>query len=62
MKKMAVTKKLIFTILMVAVYLGMGSLLIFSRIFDVDRTLGIIIGVLMMLYGVFRGIRMFRGV
>ena len=52
--------KMLFGILMVAVYLGMGSLLIFSDIFDINKVLGIIIGSLMALYGVFRAIRLIR--
>ena len=60
MKKTNFNWRLLFGAVMVMVYLGMGSMLIFSGWFNVDRTLGVIVGILFMLYGVFRGIRVYR--
>lgn len=60
MKKSNVNKKILFGILMVVIYLAMGYMVAFSRIFSINRTLGTIIGLLMMLYGVFRAIRLYR--
>ncbi len=57
---MAVKAKLLFGILMVIIYLGMGCMLAFSDIFDIGRPVSIIIGVLMILYGVFRGVRIYQ--
>jgi hypothetical protein len=54
--------KSLFGILMVAVYLGMGSMLAFSNMFGIGKPWSVIIGALMILYGIFRGIRLYRGV
>ena len=60
MKKTNFNWRLLFGAVMVLVYLGMGCMLIFSGWFNVDPTLGTIVGILFMLYGVFRGIRVYR--
>jgi VanZ family protein len=45
---------------MVVVYLGLGLVLALSDVFNLGKTMSIIIGVLMMFYGLFRGIRIYR--
>jgi hypothetical protein len=52
--------KLAFGILMVLVYVGIGAMLAFYNPFGINRIAGIIIGVLMVIYGIFRGIRLYR--
>jgi uncharacterized membrane protein HdeD (DUF308 family) len=54
--------KLIWGILMTLIYLFMAILLIFSDIFDFDKTLKIIIGILFFVYGVFRGYRVWKNI
>jgi hypothetical protein len=52
--------KLAFGILMVLVYVGIGAMLAFSDLFGLNRTVAIIVGALMVIYGIFRGIRLYR--
>lgn len=51
-----------FGIFMILVYLGVGLLFIFNIFDTIDHTVSIIIGALLMLYGVFRGYRLYKGV
>jgi hypothetical protein len=46
--------------MMVLIYLGMGMLILFSHVFNIPQTYRIIIGVLVFIYGVFRGYRLYR--
>jgi hypothetical protein len=46
---------------MTVVYLGLGLMLALSDVFNLGKTMSIIIGILMMLYGLFRGIRIYKG-
>lgn len=53
--------RLAFGILMILVYLGMGLLFIFN-VFSIDSAaLSYVIGGLLCAYGVWRGIRLFKG-
>lgn len=53
------TMRLFFGILMVLIYLGVGMLFIFN-IFDIiDHTISIIIGALLVAYGIWRGYRLY---
>jgi len=52
--------KLIWGIFMVIIYLGMASLLVFSEIFDIKPVFRVVIGVLMFIYGLFRGYRVWK--
>ena len=52
--------KLLWGLFMVIIYLGMASLLLFSDVFVMQKTLKIIIGILLFLYGLFRGYRVWK--
>lgn len=52
--------RLIFAGFMVAVYLVMAGILVFSDFFDINPILRIFMGVVFLLYGVFRGIRLWQ--
>jgi hypothetical protein len=52
--------KLIFGVVMTLIYIMMAYMLIFTDIFNFDKTLRIIIGVLFFLYGIFRGFRVWK--
>lgn len=56
------TGRLIFGIFMVLFYIGIGLLFILSnQILLIDRTVSIVVGALLMAYGVFRGYRLYIG-
>lgn len=51
----------VFGIIMIIVYIGVGLLFCFN-IFDIDNeTISIVIGALLCVYGVWRAIRLFKG-
>jgi hypothetical protein len=56
--------KLIFGIIMTVIYLGMAFLIMFSKvfssIFDRNPSFKIIIGILFLVYGLFRGYRVWK--
>ena len=53
--------RLVFGVLMIFIYLGVGLLFIFD-VFNIDSlALSIVIGSLFMVYGVWRAIRLFKG-
>ena len=52
--------KFVWGVFMVTIYFGMALLLIFSEIFDIKLVFRIIIGVLMFIYGIFRGYRIWK--
>lgn len=53
--------RLAFGILMVIVYIGVGLLFIFD-IFNIDNmTVSIVVGALLCLYGIWRGVRLYKG-
>jgi hypothetical protein len=45
---------------MVVIYLGMAVLILFSNLFGISRTFKIIIGILFLVYGIFRGYRIIK--
>lgn len=53
--------RLAFGIIMIIVYIGVGLLFIFNVFSVIDATVGYIIGGLLILYGIFRGYRLYRG-
>lgn len=53
--------RVLFGIFMVIIYLGVGLLFIFD-VFNIDnKTISIIVGALLCLYGVWRGYRLYHG-
>ena len=53
--------RLVFGIFMVLVYVGVGLLFIFD-VFNIDNTaVSCVVGGLLILYGIFRGYRLYRG-
>lgn len=54
--------RLAFGIIMIIVYIGVGLLFIFNVFSVIDATVGYVIGGLLILYGIFRGYRLYRGV
>ncbi len=53
--------RFVFGIIMVLVYVGVGVLFL-CNVFDIiNYTVSIIIGVLLCLYGIFRGYRLYKG-
>jgi cytochrome c biogenesis protein CcdA len=52
--------RLILGIIMVFIYLGMALLVLFSDFFNMSPAFRIIIGILFLVYGIFRGYRLFR--
>lgn len=52
--------RLVFGIMMVIIYLCMALLIIFSELFDINEVLRYIIGILFFVYGIFRGIRLWK--
>ncbi len=53
--------KLIFSIFMVAVYLGMACLLLFTDLFiNLHIAIRVLMGLLFLIYGVYRAIRLWR--
>lgn len=53
-------KGLIWGIFMTMIYFGMALLLIFSEVFEIKQSLRIIIGILFLIYGMFRGYRVWK--
>lgn len=53
--------RLAFGILMILVYIGVGLLFIFNVFNIIDSTVNYIVGGLLILYGIFRGYRLYRG-
>ena len=53
--------RLAFGILMICVYIGVGLLFIFNIFDTIDKTVSIIVGALLCLYGVWRGYRLYKG-
>lgn len=59
--KMPTGARLVFGVLMIFIYLGVGLLFIFN-VFSIDsQALSCVIGGLLMAYGVFRAYRLFKG-
>ncbi len=53
--------RLAFGIIMILVYLGVGLLFIFN-VFSIDsQALSIVIGALLCVYGIWRGVRLYKG-
>ncbi|MDR0835343.1 MAG: hypothetical protein LBN11_02030 [Tannerella sp.] len=52
--------RLIFGIIMVLIYLGMALLMLFSDVFNFPLTYRIIISALFLIYGIFRGYRLYK--
>ncbi len=53
--------RLVFGILMVLIYVGVGLLFIFKFFNAIDYTVSCVIGGLLILYGIFRAYRLYRG-
>jgi len=53
--------RLAFGIIMIVVYVGVGLLFIFNVFNIINYTVGCIIGALLILYGIFRGYRLYKG-
>ncbi len=53
--------RLAFGILMIFVYVGVGLLFIFNIFGIINYTFSCIIGVLLIIYGIFRGYRLYKG-
>lgn len=53
--------RLAFGILMVLVYLGVGLLFIFKFFNAIDYTVSCVVGGLLIVYGIFRGYRLYKG-
>lgn len=53
--------RLAFGILMICVYLGVGLLFIFNVLDITSTTVSYIIGTLLIVYGIWRGVRLFKG-
>ena len=52
--------RIAFGIFMILVYLGAGVLFILN-VFNIDKAISIVIGSLLCVYGVWRGIRLYKG-
>jgi len=52
--------RFIWGVFMVLFYLGMAFILFFSNFFDIRESFKIIISVLFLIYGLFRGYRMWK--
>lgn len=52
--------RLVWSLFMIAVYVGMAVLLICFSIFDIKQTYRILIGAIFALYGLFRGYRVWK--
>lgn len=53
--------RFIFGIFMILIYLGVGLLFAFD-IFNIDnQAISLTVGIILMVYGVWRGIRLFKG-
>ncbi len=53
--------RLAFGIIMIIVYIGVGLLFIFNVFDIINYTVSIIIGAILIVYGIFRGYRLYRG-
>lgn len=53
--------RLVFGIFMILVYVGMGLLFIFDVMNIDNKTISIVVGALLCAYGVWRGIRLYKG-
>ena len=54
--------RLAFGIIMIIVYLGMGLLFIFNVFDIINPVVSYVIGGLLIIYGIFRGVRLYKGV
>ncbi len=54
--------RVVFGIIMVLVYLGVGLLFILNVLNIDNQTVSIIIGALLFVYGIWRGYRLYKGV
>lgn len=52
--------RITFGILMIAIYLGMGYLML-SNFFEVPRYVSLSLGILFIVYGIYRGYRLYKG-
>ncbi len=52
--------RFIFGIFMVCIYVGMAYVFAFINPFQFNHTMAIIIGILLLAYGIFRGIRLWK--
>ncbi len=52
--------RIAFGIFMILFYLGVGVLFILN-VFNIDKAISIVIGSLLCVYGVWRGIRLYKG-
>ena len=52
--------RLIWGVFMVVFYLCMGVLFIFSDLFDIQKEYMVVIGILFVFYGIFRGYRVWK--
>ncbi len=51
-----------FGILMIIIYVGVGALFIFNVFDIINYTVSCIVGVLLVIYGIFRAYRLYKGV
>lgn len=54
--------RIAFGILMILIYVGVGLLFIFNVFDIINITVSIIIGAILILYGIFRAYRLYKGV
>ncbi|MDE5806496.1 MAG: hypothetical protein K2H76_00130 [Muribaculaceae bacterium] len=54
--------RLAFGIIMIIVYLGVGLLFIFKMFDIINPVVSYVVGGLLILYGIFRGVRLYKGV
>ncbi|HIU38140.1 MAG TPA: hypothetical protein IAD18_00545 [Candidatus Limisoma intestinavium] len=52
--------RLIFGVIMIIVYVGMGALLLYG-FFDIPQYVRIILGILFIVYGIYRAYRQYKG-
>lgn len=53
--------RLIFGIIMIIVYVGVGLLFIFNVFDIINYTVSAIVGALLIIYGIWRGYRLYKG-
>ncbi|MDE6027427.1 MAG: hypothetical protein K2G23_05110 [Muribaculaceae bacterium] len=54
--------RLAFGIIMIIVYLGVGLLFIFKMFDIINPVVSYVVGGLLIFYGIFRGVRLYKGV
>lgn len=54
--------RLAFGIIMIIVYLGVGLLFILNFFDTINHTVSCVVGGILILYGIFRGYRLYKGV